>query len=72
MALEKYISLFPLKPSKQLARIVANLMCDGHLQGYPKWRIDFTSKYQEELDTFEKDFLHVLQYIKMSLIKSCL
>jgi hypothetical protein len=50
--LEKYKSFFPIKSSPRLAGIIADLMGDGHLQGEPKWRIDFTSKDNFELLRF--------------------
>lgn len=53
--LENYKSLFPIKSSPRLAGIVADLIGDGHLQGNPKWRIDFTSKEISELKRFEKE-----------------
>lgn len=43
---------FPVHSSSQLAGIVADLMCDGHLQGEPRWRFDFTSKNIHELKRF--------------------
>ncbi|MDO8537651.1 MAG: hypothetical protein Q7S21_02095 [archaeon] len=46
--------LFPIEPSENLASIVADLMSDGHLQGAPKWRFDYTSNSVEELYRFEK------------------
>lgn len=48
-----YLQWFPVKASPELAGIVADLMCDGHLQGPKKWRIDFTSKDVSELKRFE-------------------
>ncbi len=53
--LENYKNLFPIKASPRLAGIVADLIGDGHLQGDPRWRIDFTSKDIEELNRFEKE-----------------
>lgn len=53
--LENYKKLFPIEASPKLAGIVADIMGDGHLQGDPKWRIDFTSKYIYELKRFEKE-----------------
>ncbi|MBU4072417.1 MAG: hypothetical protein KJ773_09615, partial [Candidatus Thermoplasmatota archaeon] len=52
--LEKYRKWFPLYASKELSGLVADLMCDGHLQGYPKLRFDYISKYPKELMRFEK------------------
>ncbi len=53
--LRNYKKLFPIKASPILAGVVADLICDGHLQADPKWRIDFTSKSIEELKRFEKN-----------------
>ncbi len=44
---------FPVVASPKLAGIVADLMGDGHLQGFKLWRIDFTSKDKLELRRFE-------------------
>lgn len=57
--LEEYKKLFPIKSSPSLAGIVADLICDGHLQGDPKWRIDFTSKDTEELKRFENEITKI-------------
>ena len=54
-AIEKYQSWFPLKPSPKLAGVIGDLMGDGHLQGGPKWRVDYTSKYEKELKRFDKE-----------------
>lgn len=51
--LENWKKYFPIKASPILAGIVADLICDGHLQGDPIWRADFTSKSLEELKDFE-------------------
>lgn len=53
--LENYKNIFPVRSTETLAGIVADLMGDGNLQGDPKWRIDFTSKYKNELKRFEKE-----------------
>ena len=53
--LRNYKSLFPIKSSKVIAGIVADLIGDGNLQGDPKWRIDYTSKSKKELRRFEKE-----------------
>ena len=53
--LENYKSLFPIQSNPRLAGVVADLIGDGHLQGDPKWRIDFTSKEISELKRFEKE-----------------
>ncbi len=47
-------NIFPLHYSEILAGVVGDLMGDGHLQGYPKWRIDYTSASLDELKRFEK------------------
>jgi len=54
--LKKFEKMFPVKSSPLLAGIVGDLMGDGHLQGDPKWRIDFTSKEQSDLKSFENRF----------------
>ena len=43
-SLSFYNHWFPLKSSPRLAGIIADLFGDGHLQGEPRWRIDYTSK----------------------------
>lgn len=50
---------FPVRSSPQLASIVAALMCDGHLQGEPKWRFDFTSKDLQELEIFGNEIFNL-------------
>jgi len=50
---------FPFKPSVQLAGIMGDLFGDGHLQGNPKWRIDYTSKSTTELKRFEKEIKEI-------------
>jgi len=35
---------FPVYPSEKLAELAGFLIGDGHIQGSPRWRIDFTSK----------------------------
>lgn len=54
---EKVVNLhkqwFPVLSSPKLAGVVADLMGDGHLQGFKLWRIDFTSKNIQELERFE-------------------
>ncbi len=52
--LSNYRYLFPIKASPELAGIVADLMGDGNLQGFPKWRLDYTSKDIKELSRFNK------------------
>lgn len=60
-ALEKYKWWFPLYPSVKLAGIVADLMSDGHLQRQPKLRLDFTSKYKNELKRFGKEIFSIFK-----------
>lgn len=58
-ALEKYRHWFPLHLSSKLAGIVADLMCDGHLQSQPKLRLDYTSKNKNELRRFGKEVYNI-------------
>jgi hypothetical protein len=51
----RFKNIFPIVKSSKLAGIVADLIGDGHLQGNPKWRLDYTSKSKEELIRFEKE-----------------
>jgi len=60
-ALERHKSIFPIKPSSNLAGIVGDLMGDGHLQGKPYLRLDYTSKSKKELKRFEKIFFDVFK-----------
>lgn len=55
IALEKYNFWFPAIGSPQLAGLVADLMCDGHLQGDPWWRFDYTFKFFDEKKRFENE-----------------
>lgn len=57
--LSRYHNWFPLKPSKKLSGIVGDLMGDGHLQGDPRWRIDYTSKSNEELERFNQEIFTI-------------
>ena len=50
-ALKSHMNWFPVFSTPVLAGIVADLMCDGHLQKN-KWRFDFTSKSKVELKHF--------------------
>ncbi len=59
-ALEKYSSLFPITPNEKLAGIIGDMFSDGHLQGEPKWRLDFTSKDKKELRRFGEELFAVL------------
>lgn len=52
-----------------MAGVVADLMGDGHLQGAPIWRVDFTSKSIKELKRFEKTIN--LLFNKKGVIRSC-
>ena len=54
-AIEKYKFWFPIKSSKILSGIIADLMFDGHLQDKPKLRLDYTSKNIPELKRFGKE-----------------
>lgn len=54
-ALVKYKVWFPIKASPELAGLIADLMGDGHLQGKPKWRLDYTSKNIFELKRFNNE-----------------
>ncbi len=58
-ALLPYLDWFPIKASRELAGVIADLMGDGHLQGSPKLRIDYTSKSTEELRRFEKEIIYL-------------
>lgn len=51
-AIRPHRKWFPIFATPPLAGIVADLMGDGHLQGEPKWRIDYTSKRKQELQRF--------------------
>ncbi len=53
-ALKLHDSWFPIKKSPELAGIAGSLIGDGHLQGYPKLRFDFTSKSKRVLKDFSK------------------
>jgi len=59
--LKNYEWLFPINANPLLAGVVADLICDGHLQGDPKWRIDFTSKNIEELKRFEENMFSLFK-----------
>ena len=50
--IEKNGAFFPVLKTPMLAGLVADLMADGHLQGEPHWRIDYTSKSLPELERF--------------------
>jgi hypothetical protein len=50
--LSQYKSIFPIRANKLFAGLVGDLMGDGHLQGDPKWRIDFTSSSLNGLEDF--------------------
>jgi|TARA_Y100000034_G_scaffold74012_1_gene88970 hypothetical protein len=67
--LKDYKYLFPIKASETLAGIIADLICDGNLQGNPKWRIDYTSKSIEELKRFEKEIKFLFD--KKGKIRKC-
>ncbi|NYZ80013.1 hypothetical protein H0N95_02055 [Candidatus Micrarchaeota archaeon] len=48
-----YSRWFPLYPSEELSGLIADITGDGHLQGLPKWRFDYTSASKQELKRFE-------------------
>ena len=54
-ALVRYRALFPIRSSARVAGIIADLMGDGHLQPWPKLRIDYTSKSTIELQRFNNE-----------------
>ena len=56
----KYNPWFPIRSSPKLAGIVADLMGDGHLQGYPKLRLDYTSKSILELERFNQEIFYLM------------
>jgi len=58
-ALEKYKKWFPLFSSAKLAGIIADLMCDGHIQPPKKLRLDYTSKSKKELKRFGKELYDI-------------
>ncbi len=60
-ALEKYRKWFPLFPSERLAGIIADLMCDGHIQPPKKLRLDYTSKSKKELRRFGKEIYNIFK-----------
>jgi len=62
--LKKYKEFFPIKSSSILAGLVGDLISDGHLQGNPLWRMDFTSKNLEELNSFNE---RIKNYLELSL-----
>ena len=59
--LEKYKFWFPISHSEKLAGIIADLICDGHLQGDPKWRIDYTSKSKKEIRRFSRELFYLFK-----------
>lgn len=66
--LSKYHHWFPVVRSPKLAGIVGDLMGDGHMQGHPKWRIDYCSNSIKELDRFNGE-VHDLFKIKGKIRK---
>jgi hypothetical protein len=69
IALSKYKFWFPIIKSTVLAGIVADLIGDGHLQDYPKLRLDYTSKSKKELKRFNNE---VYQLFKLNgKIREC-
>jgi len=68
-ALEKYSYLFPLHSSTALSGLIGDLFGDGHLQGNPKWRFDFTSNSVQELQRFEKELYSV--FVIKGSVRKC-
>ncbi len=68
-ALHQYEHWFPLRASPRLAGVVADLMEDGHLQDWPKLRLDYTSNSEEELERFNQE-IYLLFGIK-GKIRDC-
>ncbi len=52
IVIDSHKNWFPIRSSPQLSGVVADLICDGHLQGSNKWRMDYTSKNKKELNRF--------------------
>jgi hypothetical protein len=44
------------------AGLVADLIGNGHLQGPPKWRMDYCSRDEIELERFKKDISNLFGY----------
>ena len=61
IALSKYKFWFPIKKSTKLAGIIADLIGDGHLQGYSKLRLDYTSKDIDELKRFNREIYNLFK-----------
>ena len=55
--IRKYKKWFPILGSVELSGIIADLMSDGHLQGKPRWRFDYTYKNEDEKERFEKELI---------------
>jgi len=69
LASQKYQDWFPIKKSSVLAGIIADLMGDGHLQGKPKLRLDYTSNSKEELERFNSKIYQLFNI--QGKIRSC-
>lgn len=54
-------SWFPVISSEKIAGIIADLICDGSLQGPFLWRFDFTSKDLSELKRFENEIYNLFK-----------
>ncbi|MFC1774908.1 hypothetical protein ACFLZN_01195 [Nanoarchaeota archaeon] len=65
----EYPKVLPMKPSTVLAGIIADLTADGHIQGAPKWRIDYTSKSISELIRFRQEVYTISKI--MGKIRPC-
>ncbi len=60
-ALIRYKPWFPLRKSITLSGIVGDLMGDGHLQDYPKLRLDYSSKSVRELERFNRALYSIFE-----------
>ncbi|MBD3361510.1 hypothetical protein GF358_01830 [Candidatus Woesearchaeota archaeon] len=69
LMIKQYSNWFPVFPSVKLAGIIADLMSDGHLQGDPKWKIDYTSNSKKELNLFGDEVFSLFQ--KKGKIRTC-
>lgn len=54
---DKYDHWFPVEASPGLAALIGDLTTDGHVQGHPKLRFDFTSASKNNLKMFEQRLL---------------
>lgn len=68
-SIDQHKEWFPIHSSPSLAGIVGDLMSDGHLQGHPRWRFDFTSGNINELKRFDNEIFK--QFNLKGKIRSC-